>query len=76
VYAQATPLLAVAEDGSLLLEPKVPTDPDLVGQVIAGVPGRKQVLFEEGRLVASPTRPQIMQESRDRDTGNHPYEES
>ena len=50
VHSEASQLVAVTEDGEVILEMKVATDVALLRQIIDGIPGRKRVVFEEGPL--------------------------
>jgi transposase len=50
VHTEASQLLAVNEDGEVVLEMKLATEPELLRTVIAGIPGPKRVVFEEGPL--------------------------
>jgi len=50
VHAEASQLCAVNEDGEVLLEMKVATDPAILRTIIGGIPGPKRVVFEEGPL--------------------------
>jgi transposase len=50
VHAEASQLCAVTEEGEVLLEMKVATDPAILRTIIGGIPGPKRVVFEEGPL--------------------------
>ena len=50
MHSDASQLCGVTEDGEVFLEMKVPTDMALIRQIIAGIPGPKRVVFEEGPL--------------------------
>lgn len=50
VHTEASQLLAVNEDGEIVLEMKLATEAELLRTVIGGIPGPKRVVFEEGPL--------------------------
>ena len=50
VHAEASQLYAVSEAGEVILEMKVPTEAEVLRQIIGGIPGPKRVVFEEGPL--------------------------
>ena len=50
VHKDASQLYAVTEKGEVILEMKVPTEPQTLRTIIGGIPGPKRVVFEEGPL--------------------------
>jgi transposase len=52
VHAEASQVVVVDESGEVQFEMKVPTQPEALRAVVAGVAGPKRVVFEEGPLSA------------------------
>lgn len=52
VHTEASQLYAVTDEGEIIFETKVPTDPELLRTIIGGIAGPKRVVFEEGPLSA------------------------
>ena len=52
VHTEASQLAVISEGGEVVLEMKVPTDPNALAKLIAGIPGPKRVVFEQGPLAA------------------------
>jgi transposase len=52
VHAEASQLAVVDESGEVQFEMKVPTEPEALRAVVAGIRGPKRVVFEEGPLSA------------------------
>lgn len=50
VHAESSQLTAVSDDGEIMLEVMVPTEPDELRRIVGGIPGPKRVVFEEGPL--------------------------
>ena len=50
VHAEVSQLALVTKDGEVLLEMQVPTRAEELRRVVAGIPGPKRVVFEEGPM--------------------------
>jgi transposase len=50
VHADVSQMAVVTKDGEVLLEMQVPTRPEDLRRVVAGIPGPKRVVFEEGPM--------------------------
>jgi len=53
VHADASQVAVVSEEGEVQFETKVKTERDALRTIVAGVPGPKRVVFEEGPLSGS-----------------------
>ena len=49
VHAESSQLTAVSEEGEIILELMIPTEPDELRRIVGGMPGPKRVVFEEGQ---------------------------
>lgn len=52
VHTEASQVAVISERGEVVLEMKVPTDPKTLRELVAGIPGPKRVVFEQGPLAA------------------------
>lgn len=53
VHAEASQMTVVSKEGEVLFEVKTPTTREALRSLVAGVPGPKRVVFEEGPLSGS-----------------------